>query len=266
MTTFAANVAAAALYLGASFFLLNALLRKQSANKHWLLCFAGTALAFHGIGINGLIFTSEGFQLGFFRIGSVLMWVINLLVLTSSVKKPLQNLFVFLFPLSSIAVTLPLFVPSTGTAIEADIGIGSHILLSVLAYSLLTIAAFQALLLAFQNHQLKHKHPTGLVRALPPLQTMESLLFEILWAGEILLTLSILSGVVFVDDMFAQHLVHKTILTIIAWVVYGVLLWGRHRLGWRGNTAIRWALGGFCALMLAYFGSKLVLELILPGA
>ncbi len=263
MTTFAANVAAAALYLGASLFLVNALLKKQAANKQWLLSFATTALLFHGIGASGLIYTKQGFQFGLFHIGSALAWAINLLVLLSSLRKPLQNLFVLQFPLSALIVVLSLFIPSSAAPMQVHAGIGTHILVSILAYSLLTIATLQALSLAFQNYQLKHKHPTGLVRLLPPLQTMESLLFELLWAGELLLTLSIISGMIFIEDMFAQHLAHKTVLTIIAWVVYGVLLWGRHRLGWRGNTAIRWTLGGFCALMLAYFGSKLVLELIL---
>ncbi|HLA31971.1 MAG TPA: cytochrome c biogenesis protein CcsA, partial [Pseudomonas sp.] len=114
-----------------------------------------------------------------------------------------------------------------------------------------------------QDHQLKHKHPSGLIKNFPPLQTMESLLFGFLWGGWLLLSLSLLSGALFINDLFAQHLAHKTILSCFAWVVFGVLLWGRHQLGWRGHKAIRWTLAGFCLLMLAYFGSKLVREFIL---
>ena len=91
----------------------------------------------------------------------------------------------------------------------------------------------------------------------------ESLLFGFLWAGWVVLSLSLISGWFFVEDMFAQHLVHKTVLSCIAWVVFGILLWGRNRLGWRGHRAIRWTLLGFILLMLAYFGSKLVREFIL---
>ncbi len=94
---------------------------------------------------------------------------------------------------------------------------------------------------------------------------MESLLFHVIWAGQITLTVSILSGFVFIQDMFAQSLVHKTALSIVAWLIYSVLLFGRHQQGWRGSYAIRWTLAGFCTLMMAYFGSKLVIELILGG-
>mgnify|MGYP002149488769 CR=1 FL=1 len=103
----------------------------------------------------------------------------------------------------------------------------------------------------------------GILRGLPPLVTMEALLFQMIGAGFGALTLSLLSGLFFLDDIFAQHLVHKTVLSIAAWTVFGTLLWGRRRYGWRGRTAIRWTLTGFAVLGLAYFGSKLVLELVL---
>jgi ABC-type uncharacterized transport system permease subunit len=92
---------------------------------------------------------------------------------------------------------------------------------------------------------------------------METLLFQMIGGGFIALSFSLLSGIMFLDDVFAQQLVHKTVLSIAAWAVFGVLLWGRWRHGWRGRTAIRWTLSGFAALVLSYFGSKLVLELIL---
>ena len=92
---------------------------------------------------------------------------------------------------------------------------------------------------------------------------MEDLLFKLIPAGFALLTVSLLSGIVFIDDIFAQHLVHKTILSILAWLIFGVLLWGRWRYGWRGSLAVRLTLVGIVLLMLSYFGSKLVLEVIL---
>jgi ABC-type uncharacterized transport system permease subunit len=92
---------------------------------------------------------------------------------------------------------------------------------------------------------------------------MESLLFQMIATGYALLTLALVTGILFLEDIFAQHLVHKTVLSIIAWLVFGILLWGRWRFGWRGRVAIRWTIGGFIFLMLAYFGSKFVLELVL---
>jgi len=95
------------------------------------------------------------------------------------------------------------------------------------------------------------------------LQTMEALLFQMLAAGFVMQSLSLATGFMFVEDLFAQHLVHKTVLSILAWFVFAILLWGRWRYGWRGKTAIRWTLGGFVSLLLAYLGSKMVLELVL---
>jgi len=117
--------------------------------------------------------------------------------------------------------------------------------------------------LAVQDHQIRNRHPGGLIRALPPLQVMESLLIQLIGVGFTLLSLALLTGFFFLEDIFAQHLVHKTVLSLAAWTVFATLLWGRWKFGWRGPTIIRWTLGGFMFLMLAYFGSKLVLELLL---
>ena len=141
--------------------------------------------------------------------------------------------------------------------------IGAHIFFSIVAYSLLTIAAFQAIFIALQNWRLRHRHLGSWLQIVPPLQTMEALLFEVLWAGFGLLTLSLITGFLFFEDFFAQHLIHKTVFTLLAWLFYGILLWGRHIKGWRGNTAIRWTLVGFSAMVLGYWGSKFVLEVIL---
>ena len=100
-------------------------------------------------------------------------------------------------------------------------------------------------------------------RRLPPLQTMERLLFQLIFFGFFLLSLTLVSGLLFVDNLFAQHLVHKTVLSFCAWLTFGLLLYGRLRHGWRGRTAVRWALSGYTVLVLAYFGSKLILEQVL---
>ena len=101
-----------------------------------------------------------------------------------------------------------------------------------------------------------------MIRSLPPLQIMEKLLFEMIWTGFILLTASLITGMLVFDDLFAQHLVHKTALSIIAWLLYFALLVGRHVMGWRSQKAVRWTVGSFTLLMLAFFGSKFVIELL----
>jgi len=125
------------------------------------------------------------------------------------------------------------------------------------------MAMVQSLAFAYQDFKIRHKRPMGLTKLMPPLQTMEALLFELLWTGQTLLTLAIISGVIFIEDIMAQHLAHKTVFSILAWITYSALLWGRYKLGWRGNIAIRWTLAGSAFLFLAYLGSQLVLELIL---
>ncbi len=203
-------------------------------------------------------------ELGFYKVSALIFLVINLICLVSLVRRPLQNLLVILFPLSALAVVVASYAPETAP-IRTDLptGILLHIGSSILAYAVLTLAAAQAALLAAQDHQLKHRHTRGLVQILPPLQLMEAMLFELLWVGVILLTVAILSGFVFLDDIFAQHLVHKTVLTLGAWLLLAVLLWGHYQLGWRSKTAVRLTLTGFALLVLAYFGTKLVLELVL---
>jgi len=113
------------------------------------------------------------------------------------------------------------------------------------------------------DYQLRHKLARSWHNTFPPLQTLERSLFEMISLGLIFLSLSILSGLIFLDDMFAQHLAHKTFFSIFSWIVFSVLLIGRIKLGWRGTRAIQITLGGYSLLFLAFLGSKFVLEIIL---
>ncbi|OCR23245.1 cytochrome C assembly protein [Pseudomonas syringae] len=258
------SLAAACLYAAATIYQGLRLSQGTKADKR-LLCLLGTlAVIAHATGLFSQLVRPIGLGLDFFSAASLIAVAVIALTLLATARIPVENLLVLLFPLGLATVLLAQFAP-TGTVqpIDEEPGILSHILLSILAYGMFTIAMFQALLLLVQDHQLKHKHPSGLIKNFPPLQTMESLLFGFLWAGWSLLSLSLISGWLFVENLFAQHLVHKTLLACLAWIVFSVLLWGRNRLGWRGHKAIRWTLGGFCLLMLAYFGSKLVREFIL---
>jgi ABC-type uncharacterized transport system permease subunit len=228
------------------------------------LCLVG--LLFHA-GVLWLdIYADHGVNLGFFNAFSLVTWTILLLLMLSSINKPVEVLGIPLLPLAALTVLLEIYYPASRLlGPDTHWGLVIHITISILAYSLLALASLQALALAIQDHQLHNRHPGGLIRVLPPLQTMETLLFEMIGLGFLLLTAALASGFAFLDNMFEQHLAHKTILSLIAWVVFGILLVGRFRAGWRGKTAIIWTLSGFVVLMLAYFGSKFVLELIQPG-
>jgi ABC-type uncharacterized transport system permease subunit len=141
--------------------------------------------------------------------------------------------------------------------------IAAHIVLSTLAYALLTIAVALAIALALLDRRLRNRRPLGWLTILPSMEALESGTFQALSAGFAVLTLALFSGFIFVRDLFAQHLIHKTVLSCLAWAVFAVLLFGRWRFGWRGRTATTWTLSGFALLGLAYFGSKIVLESIL---
>ena len=228
------------------------------------LFLAWTAALMHGM-YHYIHFSGGGrFNFGFFNISSLVSWIVVLLLLTASVNKPLEKLGVAIFPLAGALLLLDMAFPNEKHMVSIkNWEMGVHVLSSILAFSLLNLAALQAILLALQDQQLKSHHPKRLIRSLPPLQAMETLLFRMLALGMLFLSVSLMTGFVFIEDLFAQHLVHKTVLSIIAWFIFSGLLWGRLQYGWRGQTAIQLTLIGFVLLLLAYFGSKLVLELIL---
>ncbi|ERJ18967.1 cytochrome C assembly protein [Salinisphaera shabanensis T35B1] len=195
---------------------------------------------------------------------SLFAWQAALLLWLFSLRESVGALGLVIYPFAGLCAITALLVPDAHSATEALAWpLQLHILLSILAYGLLTLGAVQAIVLALQHRQLRRRPPSGLFTRLPALQTMEMLLFRLIGAGFFLLSLAIATGALFIDDLFAQHLVHKTVLSLFAWAFFAVLLYGRRRYGWRGRVAVRGALAGYGLLVMAYFGSKLVLELIL---
>lgn len=256
------------LYLSTGILLLRRLFRhpsKPCAAKQGLLLPGLIAVALHGwILYFGIFNNPAGLEVGFFTIFSLVGWLVALLLLTAAFQQPIECLGILVLPFTALALVLGQISDQHHYLAETlSNGLKFHIIASILAYSLLSIAMVQALLLYVQDAQLHNKRPGGFIRALPPLQTMEFLLFRMIGLGFVLLSVSLVSGMLFIDDLFAQHLVHKTVLSIIAWLLFAVLLWGRRQFGWRGRIAIRWAMSGFIMLMLAYFGSKFVIELVL---
>lgn len=242
--------------------LFNAKIVQDVPNK---LILAGGFLAaiLHAVILFADTLTVAGINPSIFNSFSIVSWLAVVFYLIAESRKPVETLGIFIFPVTSVAIFLQLFWPQTMRLSELSFELKLHILLSLLAYGLLAVAAAQSVLLAVQTHFLKNKQPGGFIRSLPPLQSMESLLFQLISSGFIFLTLALLSGFIFLDDIFAQHLVHKTVLSIIAWLIFAILLWGRWHYGWRGKKAVHFTLSGFIFLMLAYFGSKVVLEIIL---
>lgn len=222
------------------------------------------ALFLHAASLLGMVVDAGSLTLGVTESLSMFAWQAALLLWALCWIQPVQVLGVALYPLAAAAALAAVLWPTSVTAIPlADWKIQLHVVLSLFSAGFLTLAAAQAVTLAIQDRLLHRHEPNRIVEALPPLQTMEQLLFILIKLGFFILSLSLLSGLFFVDDVFAQHLAHKTLLSIAAWAIFGVLLWGRWRRGWRGRKAIRWTLGGYAVLILAYFGTKLILEQIL---
>ncbi|MDZ4728599.1 MAG: cytochrome c biogenesis protein CcsA [Xanthomonadales bacterium] len=167
-------------------------------------------------------------------------------------------------PLTILILLTEWLIPVQNIPLEhSSAGTSIHIVSSILAFGFLSIAGVYALFAAIIDHFLRSHRLNSLVRWLPPLEVLERLLFRLIATGFILLTLSLASGLAYVSDLFAQHLVHKTSLAILAWMVFGLLLFGRWRYGWRGRKAVHLCLAGIGLLLLSYFGSKLVLENLL---
>lgn len=240
-------------------------LPEQSPNL--LIALSAVGAALHGLA-NYLVIWSDGsLHLGIQSSASLVTWIMLLFVLLTSLRLPVQNLLVLILPLATLGVLSLLATPTVPTLPTASLGdpLIWHILISIVAYSILFMAACQSVLLAVLEHRLKTRKTLRLLRLLPPLQTMESLLFGLLWAGIIALTIAIGTGFVFLNDMFEQRVVHHTLLSLASWFLYAVLLAGHKLLGWRGTTAVRWTLIAFSLLVLAYFGSKFVIEVLLEG-
>lgn len=238
--------------------------KRESEAALGLLWSGSFAALLHALILYGIMLNPNGMNFGIFNAASLIMWVIVVILLITQPRQPVHNLMMIMFPMAALVIAMESYFHTERWLDSTPFsGVKLHIITSILAYGLIAISALQALFAAYQNYQLKHKRLSTAMRYLPPLQVMESLLFQTLSVGFIFLTLSLITGFLFLKDIFAQHLVHKTVLSLIAWGVFAGLLWGRWRYGWRGQIAIRWLLIGFVFLGLAYFGSKWVLEVIL---
>jgi ABC-type uncharacterized transport system permease subunit len=259
------GIAAALLYVIGVISQLHALRRQTHPPRTRTLALAIPALTLHALTLWLVILRPDGLNLGIFAIAALVALFMIVFVLIASHWQPLENLFILIYPVGAIALLGA--ISRVGTTLGPDAlspGLVVHALVSLAAYTVLAMAATQAIAVSFQEHALRARQPIAVLRLLPPLLAMERLLFQLLWSGFILLTLSVTSGFLFLTDLFAQRgVVHHTVLALVAWVIFVALLTGHHVLGWRGTTATRWTLTGFGFLVLAYFGSKFVLEMLL---
>lgn len=228
-------------------------------------------LVMHALLLQQSLFGDGGLNLGVGNALSAIIWLAILIYWLANFRYPLEGLQTPVLAIATPIVMLPLLMPEIHHLPNTESpALLAHVLVAILAYSLFTIAALHAALMAVFERRLHGGGlSTGGLAQFPPLLTMEKLLFNILGAGFVLLTLALGSGILFSEELFGQPLKfsyftsHKTVFAILSWLIYGTLLGGRIIHGWRGRTAIRWTIAGFAMLFLAYIGSKFVLEILL---
>lgn len=254
---------AAAFYLWATLRQWQTMSGRKPSNRQALILATMIAALLHLAYLVQNTFAHEHINFEVFEVGSLTSWVIVLLLIFSSQRKPVDNLFVPLLPCAALLLIVAAFNQSYVPLTDLSYGLAWHILLSILAYSVLTIAAVHSVLLYWQDNALKKRQTQGIIQSLPPLMIMDKLLFEMLWLGMILLTASYLIGLPYIFDLKGQHLSHKVVFALISWLIFAWLLFGRYRFGWRGVTASRWTLVSSIFMLLSYFGSKFILEVVL---
>lgn len=223
-------------------------------------------LALHGALLQPSLFPGAGLNLGIGNTVSAISWLTVLVYWLASFRYNMEGLQTLVLPGAAICLLVPLVFPEAHIITHTELPLFKvHLLISLLAYSLFTIAAVHAVLMALAERRLHGHALSRILGKLPPLLAMETLLFRIITVGFVLLTLSILSGMMFSEELFHKPLQfsHKSLFALLSWGIYAALLGGRKIYGWRGRTAILWTLVGFAMLLLAYLGSEFVLEVIL---
>jgi ABC-type uncharacterized transport system permease subunit len=210
-------------------------------------------------------------RVGFAIMLSAALWISVLAYWIENRNFALDGLRRLVMPSAFCAALLPVLFPGSLLPLQGQsAALGWHITVAVLAYSTMTIAAFHAVLMALQESRLHTRSAGGrwlggALDQLPALLTMEKLLFRVIWIGFVLLSLTVLSGIVFSEELFGRALRfdHKSVFALLSWILFAALLAGRRWRGWRGKTALRFTLAGFATLALAYVGSRFVLEVVL---
>jgi ABC-type uncharacterized transport system permease subunit len=248
------------LYCASAWAMLRSVKRPRLEPVAWFLILV--AIVGHSDVIMRMMRLNGRFSIGLLEAASLLGWTLAVLACLISIDKQNRVLGSILMLSAAVGAAMSGAGRSYAEATPAGWELTTHILLSMGAAALLFAAAVTAILLVFLDRRLRTRRIADLPSALPPLDALEKIMFRLIAAGFGLLTLALITGFIFVTNLFTQNLVQKTVLSLIAWLLFGVLLIGRLRFGWRGRSAVRWTLSGFGILAVAYFGVKFVLEYV----
>ena len=220
----------------------------------------------HGATLAHALFGGEGLNIGFSHAISLIVWlVMGAYFLIGYDNQLLRLAALYLAPIAIGAVLLPQVLPAQRVVHYADFAFKLHFVVAILAYALFTVATLHALLMLFLEKRLHAGTMPAELQGMPPLLRIERLLFQLLGVAFLLLTATLASGVLFSELLFGKafQLSYKTVFAVFSWLIFGGLLYGQWKFGWRGKLAVRWTLIGFGLLLLSYVGSKFVLEIIL---
>ncbi|WP_319783332.1 inner membrane protein YpjD [Oceanisphaera sp. IT1-181] len=256
-------ILAMAFYFLAAFACVHNILNPQHRSGRASVLAALCAMALHGLWLFDIIVLVPGQNLSMLNVASLISLIIAALMTVLVARFKVWLLMPLVYGFAALLLAADWLIPSHYSMyLETRPEVLLHIGLGLMSYSLLAIASLLAILLGFLTHRLKSHKLTNLP-SMPPLMTLERYLIRLIFIGVVVLTLSISSGLFFLQDMFGPGKAHKAILTIIAWCVYVGLLWGHYRLGWRGRKVIWASVVGSLLLTLAYFGSRFVREVLL---
>jgi ABC-type uncharacterized transport system permease subunit len=243
---------------------MRGMFHQQGPNRLITLFTTCFAILIHAIILKNGIIIGPGKNLSLLNVASLVGWLISITMLIASFRVPNTILLPVVYAFTALIVVISQALPSAHlvqTSVPPSLIV--HISLALFAYACLGIAFLYALQLLYINYRLKEKTASLLHSSLPPLMAVEHLLFKLLLVGTVLLTLSLVSGFVFLDNMFAQEQAHKTVLSLLAWGIYSVIVIGHAKFGWRGKPVIISTIIGSILLTLAYFGSRFVRDVLI---
>jgi ABC-type uncharacterized transport system permease subunit len=260
------HVVASALYAGLALHFWNTRWRSATpaGPQAWERAALLVPLALHGILLYADLFGARELRFGFAQALSTMLWLAIAICWLESLFYRIEMLYAMALAVAALCAPLPAFFPGRIAPDAFPLEFRLHLVAGMLAYSLFAVAMLHAVLISIVERQL-HSNPGRVDRGLPPLLSMEALVFRLTGAAFVVLTLTFVVGTMYSESIFgrAMRFDHKTVFVVLSWVIFGWLLLGRWRYGWRGRTAFRWTLAGFLMLMLAYPGSRFVLEVIL---
>lgn len=260
-----AYVIASIAYLSISIHLCWALLRHKPIARRFSLTALFFGILAHSSVLYPQVITLYGLNFNLFNILSLTSLFFILFYGLFCLYRPILSLGILAAPTAFVGLSAGYFGRAPYQPINnLGFGLEAHILLSIAAYCILFMAALQAIFLRLQIRELKHRtiHRVW-VDKLPPLQSMESLLFDMILVGFVLLSVALALGFVYVHDLLVQHLAHKTVFSVLSWLLFGLLIFGHWRSGWRGKRAANTTIYAFILLAIGFIGSKFVLELVL---